>query len=111
MSYSNQKNLSHPLSFSEIRSSFLATLSRGEYEDFGILVDGNVISEVVPGYPAARSGKVQVGDEILAVDKTKVNETVDVIGLLAKAGKTVHLSMSTNVQSKLDLYIFAMKNK
>ena len=54
---------------------------------------------------------MKVGDEIFAVDKTKVNETVDVTSLLAKAGETVHLSMQTdNVgRGKFMLYLVIIK--
>jgi C-terminal processing protease CtpA/Prc len=67
---------------------------------FGINTNGNVIIEVIPGYPAARSGQLDVGDEILAINTTPVNETDDVRSMLARADQTAFLSIFRPVQNR-----------
>ena len=91
------KNISNNFwSISEMKSTFLVTLLRTENENFGLVTDGNKISDVLLGYPAARSGEVLVGDEILSIGKTPVSKTDDVSGLLAKNGETLILSIYRN---------------
>ena len=71
----------------------MVTLSRSNNEQFGIVIDGNTISEVIKGYPAARTGGLDVGDEILSINKIPVSETDDVSGLLAMTGRTLIMSI------------------
>ena len=95
----------------EIRSAFLETLSRGVNEEFGIVVDGNVIIEIIPGHPAARNGELEVGDVILSIDKTPVNETDDVKSLLEDTGQTVYLSISRTDRGKITYISLQYKMK
>ena len=73
---------------------------------FGINTNGNVIIEVIPGYPAARSGQLNVGDEILSIGTTAVNEADDVRSMLSRADQTAYLSILRAVQNRGDLYNF-----
>ncbi len=50
---------------------------------------------------------VEVGDEILSINKTPVSKTDDVIGLLAKTGQTLILSIYR--KGKLLSYVFAIR--
>ena len=82
------------------------SLSRGVNKVFGINTNGNVIIEVIPGYPAARSGQLNVGDEILSIGTTAVNEADDVRSMLSRADQTAYLSILRAVQNRGDLYNF-----
>ena len=102
LKYKNKNNLCSSISIAEIRATVLVTLDRGLNEEFGIVSDKNVISEVIPGYPISRSGELNVGDEILAIAKTPVNETDDIRSLLKNSGQTVYLSISRMGRGKRD---------
>merc|ERR1719510_1060034 len=77
------------------------TVSRLENEGFGFVIissvsrAGSTIGRIIPGSPAERCGRLQVGDRILAVNHVNINSLHhgDIVNLIKESGYSVTLTV------------------
>jgi len=77
------------------------TVSRLENEGFGFVIissvsrAGSTIGRIIPGSPAERCGRLQVGDRILAVNHVEINSLHhgDIVNLIKESGYSVTLTV------------------
>merc|ERR1719481_10932 len=77
------------------------TVSRLENEGFGFVIissvsrAGSTIGRIIPGSPAERCGRLQVGDRILAVNHVDINSLHhgDIVNLIKESGYSVTLTV------------------
>merc|ERR1719211_213943 len=77
------------------------TVSRLESEGFGFVIissvsrAGSTIGRIIPGSPAERCGRLQVGDRILAVNHVDINSLHhgDIVNLIKDSGYSVTLTV------------------
>merc|ERR1719410_2806511 len=77
------------------------TVSRLENEGFGFVIissvsrAGSTIGRIIPGSPAERCGRLQVGDRILAVNHVEINSLHhgDIVNLIKDSGYSVTLTV------------------
>merc|ERR1719433_2359563 len=77
------------------------SMSRLEIEGFGFVIissvsrAGSTIGRIIPGSPAERCGRLQVGDRILAVNHVNINSLHhgDIVNLIKESGYSVTLTV------------------
>jgi len=77
------------------------SVSRLENEGFGFVIissvsrAGSTIGRIIPGSPAERCGRLQVGDRILAVNHVEINSLHhgDIVNLIKESGYSVTLTV------------------
>ena len=66
----------------------MVTISRGPNGTFGLRYIGNKITFLKAGEPAERTGKIEVGDEILFINGTYVGEDATSIEITSMIGRS-----------------------
>merc|ERR1712077_108505 len=94
------------------------TVSRLENEGFGFVIissvsrAGSTIGRIIPGSPAERCDRLQVGDRILAVNHVDINTLHhgDIVNLIKESGYSVTLTVGPPIGKLSKLAIFNLIN-
>ncbi|CDW55828.1 membrane associated guanylate kinase, WW and PDZ [Trichuris trichiura] len=98
------RSISMPLSSSDVRAyPFDVTVVRRENEGFGFVIissvnrAGSAIGRIINGSPAARCGRLRVGDRILAVNGIGILKMPhgDIVNLIKDSGYAVTLTVGS----------------